>query len=152
MRSGGGTWWEEAAEIRTSRGGRLAAGGIFRGKFRRSDESRGAGPQDSAPEGPPREEATRQVGPSAGKVPWRERRCGAEVHLGKLALLLGAAFLTFPILGFDVKSLSGLLFFFQASDTDAVARIWKSPIRKAQTSPVSGMASKNVGQDRQKPP
>lgn len=43
--------WEEAAEIRTSRGGRLAAGGIFRGKFRRSDESRGAGPQESAPRG-----------------------------------------------------------------------------------------------------
>lgn len=92
-------------------GGRLAAGGIFRGKFRRSDESRGAGPQESAPEGPPRVEATRQVGPRAGKVPWRERRCEAEVHRGKFALYLGVALLTFPVLGFDMKTLSGLLFF-----------------------------------------
>lgn len=77
------------------------------------------------------------------------------MHRGKLALHLGVALLTFPVLGFDVKTLSGLLiffFFFQASDTDAVASVWKSPVRKAQTSSVPGMASKKVGQDGQKLP
>lgn len=70
----------------------------------------------------------------------------------KLALHLGVALLTFPVLGFDMKTLSGLLIFFLASETDAVISVWKSPVHKAQTSPVPGMASKNIGQDGQKPP
>lgn len=96
--------WEEAAELRTSRGGQLAAGGIFRGKFRRSDESSGAGPQESAPEGPPRVEATRQVGPSAGKVPWKEQHCRAEVLVEesghKSSLRLGGDVFETPCLEF----------------------------------------------------
>lgn len=118
----GGTQWEEASEIRTSRGGRLAAGGILRGKFRRSDESHGAGLQESAPEGPLRVEATGQVGPSAGKVLWSARQCGAAVHGGIRALHLGVTFSTLSVLDFYtpqfVKSL--LIVIFQASDTDAV--------------------------------
>lgn len=115
----GGTRWEEASEIRTSRGGRLAAGGIFRGKFRRSDESNrvGLGCRSPPPRGPLRVEATGQVGPSAGKVAWRERTAvwdrragGASTHY-----IWGVTFLTLSVLGFYmpqfVKTLFGLLFF-----------------------------------------
>lgn len=88
----GGPRWEEASEIRTSRGGRLAAGGIFRGKFRRSDESNRAGLGCRSP--PPRGRygwrRPARWGPVQERCPGVEDGlCGADVKRGEHALQSG---------------------------------------------------------------
>lgn len=149
----GGTRWEEAAEIRTSRGGRLAAGGIFRGKFRRSDESRGAGPQQSAPEGPPRVEET----PAGGA----QRRKGALERSapGQACAAFGRGvesdifdiprleFLHGPIYENPFRAVV-----FQASDTDAVRTFGRVPFTGHKLHQRQKWPLRKVGQARQKPP
>lgn len=134
-------------------GERAAAGGIFRGKFRRSDESNRAGLGCRSP--PPRGHCgwrrPGRWGPVQERCPgqneWGQTCRGTSTHY-----IWGVTFLTLSVLGFYMpqflKTFRTVIF--QASDTDAVqAAFRRGPVHKAKLHQRQDRPLRKVGQDRQ---